>query len=271
MIDAMLSRRHFLALSSACTALATGPALAMVQRAHAPLTLGLVQSALWPVDPLHAQNDLQRNAERMAETIRAFGPRCEWLAFHDRALTGGTPLAALQDEISLTEEAGDALFDIIAAAAHAAACWVSFGVPVRGTADSAARDRELPMTLSPQGKIFLGAWVDSDVGLIGLSTGEATTQIMADARRRQARALIAMSAGPRYPAANSTSSNANAPREHALGTPLLEVSAAHAGLQIDCPTRWLGDTAAFDADGTLLDRCGGAHEQTLLVTLRAGS
>lgn len=265
----VLTRRCFVALSGACTVIATGVSAAADGLAGSvernALTFGLVQSALWPVDPRYVRADLQRNAERMAETIRAIGPRCEWLAFHDRALTGGTPLASLST-YAVSTDLLDALFDIIAAAAKSTSCWVSFGAPVVGVTGSASRGDEVPVACSPRGERFHGPWIDSSLGRVGLAIGELSSSMLAEAQYPPALAIVTMTAGPRPGLPASTLGAHGARAAH--GTPLLEVSAAHADLQLDCPTQWLGGTTALDDTGTLLGRCAGSSEEMLLVALR---
>jgi len=264
MMHRALTRRRFVALSGACAVIATGVSAAAHSLADSAernaLTFGLVQSALWPVDPQHAQIDLQRNAERMAETIRAIGPRCEWLAFHDRALTGGTSLASLATG-AVSTSALDSLFDLIATAAKSTSCWVSFGAPSFDNAQSAAQRAELPVALSPRGERCHGPWIDSSLGRIGLAIGEPSSHMIAEAQRDPALAVIAMTAGPRP--------SRRASRLGAHGMHRLEVSAAHADLRLDCPTQWLGGSAAFDGTGKLLGRCAESSEEILLVALRA--
>lgn len=264
MMRRALTRRRFVALGGACTVIATGVSAAAHSLAGSvernTLTFGLVQSALWPVDPQHARVDLQRNAERMAETIHALGPRCAWLAFHDRALTGGASLETGAVSIHVL----DSLFDIVATAAKSTSCWVSFGAPKFGSAESAVQRDELPVALSPRGERFHGPWIDSSLGRIGLAIGEPSSSMIAEAQRAPALAVITMAAGPR-PARPASTLGAHA----AHGTHRLEVSAAHADLRLDCPTQWLGGSAAFDGTGKLLGRCAGSSEEILLVALRA--
>lgn len=266
----VLTRRCFVALSGACTVIATGMSAAADGLAGSAernaLTFGLVQSALWPVDPRYVRADLQRNAERMAETICTIGPQCTWLAFHDRALTGGTSLASLSTR-AVSTTVLDSLLDIIAAAAKSTSCWVSFGAPNLGSAGLAVQPEEIPLALSPRGECFHGPWIDSSLGRVGLAIGEPSSSMLAEARRHPALAVINMAAGPRPARAASTLGAHGARAAH--GTPLLEVSAAHADLQLDCPTRWLGGSAAFDETGKLLGRCAGSSEEMLLVALRA--
>ena len=258
----MLTRRHFMALGSmalggACAALAGATPVTATTVPHT-LRFGLVQSALWPVDPRHAAADLRRNAERMAETIRAVGPRCGWLAFHDRVLNGGTSPLELARTGALVDEQLNSLLTIIATAAKSSGCWVSFGMPPAAAIDPAVEDQEIAMAISPQAELVRGPWIRSEFGLLGLSVGRPASAMLSSARRAGARAVIAMSAGPL--------GKADAPP---VGIALLEVRAAHADLQSACPSRWLGDSRATGARGELLGHCRGSGEEMLFVSVPA--
>lgn len=271
---AVISRRRFVTLGGACALLAGGAAsstplfnedaasVGQVRGTPTTPVFGLVQSALWAVDPQHACLDLQRNVERMVETIESTGPHCNWLAFHDRVLTGGTPPRALLNGM-LTDQRTTSLVDVIATAARSADCWVSFGAPFGGAVDHTNHDGECGIAISPQGERLAGPFIRSPFGLIVLNTGEPSATLLADARSRGALAVISMIAGPQY----ATRQVSGAQSGPGAGLAQLRVAAAHADLQIDCPSRWLGDTAAFDNTGALLGHCIDADERTLRVAL----
>jgi predicted amidohydrolase len=106
--------------------------------AFAPLrtetpVFALVQSAAWGIDLETPEPDLERNLQRMLESIeaaQATGQRCDWIAFHDCPLTGRVATtAATRTRVAI--EVGGEHFQRLAGAARRHSCWLSFGAWLR--------------------------------------------------------------------------------------------------------------------------------------------
>ncbi len=134
-----LTRRHFVQASGLAAATIAGPAQAAAHASAAvpssptlerhpvlPLNrpapvFALVQSERREVDPGRAAEDLARNLQAIeseVDALQARGPRKDWIAFHDRALTGSSAIAL---DRAGTECAA------LARLSRQHGCWISVG------------------------------------------------------------------------------------------------------------------------------------------------
>jgi hypothetical protein len=257
------NRRQFIGTTLTATVIAIGGRAAPVLGATASIhRFALVQSTALPLDAAHAENDLQRNLERMLQIIEHHATANDWIAFDDAPLTGHLATSLPVTSLAL----GDEDLQKLADAASQQQCWISFG--------AVRRARDSIILLSPQGEIREWAMpprhaplplqtnqTDSSAALpiieindhrLALMPVDATDEAVKECSELGVDILITMGSGAR---------SALATTRPLLPSLSMHVHAASPWKPTGCEAAGVGRSCALDARGDVIAEspCTGEH------------
>ncbi len=261
------NRRQFIGTTLTATVIAIGGRAAPVLGATASIhRFALVQSTALPLDAVHAENDLQRNLQRMLQIIEQHASPNDWMAFDDAPLTGHVTAALPAKTLALS----DSDLQTLALAATRKKSWVSFG--------AIRRERDSIIAISPQGEIHEWAMpsryaplpldaeivesnnalpiIELDSHQLALLPVDANATTLAQCAERGVNIVITMGSGPQC---------ALAPRHSLSPSLLMHVQAASPWQPPGCHGDGIGKSQAVDALGHVIAKCPSSGEHVLIL------